>query len=408
MKRARQSALLYGSELVLLLSGFVASLLVTRLLGPQQYGIYSFVLGFVAFIGLFYEFGLHTTSARLLATTESDQKQRQYIGSFMVLTFGLGCLLAATLLTVAGLKIGIKPEYQAALLFAAPLTVMVPFGFYFENVSQGTNRVSILSAYNSLINVFYLVFIVALQLAHRVTVTAALGGYFSALTISCLIAFVMLRPAGGTFRTDLPAILDLNKRYGIKVFFGRVATVATYNLDKIFLAIFSTPAAVGYYSLAYATAQPLSLLSRSVSFSMFRDFATSPTIPPRVLRFNLLWLVATTTLLTVGGYLLLVPIFTSAYAPAKTLVPVLALAVAFQGLYEPYNKFLVARGEGDRIRRITLSTAAVNLLVNLIFIYYYGAIGAAFASLFSMVVTFALYYIEYHKYISPAIHHPSS
>lgn len=395
----RQSLGLYASELIFLGSGFFASLIVTRFLGPERYGIYSYTLGAIAFVAIFFEFGLHTTSARLLATCENKEVQRRYIGIFALITFCLGVGMAIFLILVTYYNIGIPAQYRSALLWAAPFTIAVPFGFYFENVCQGTNQIRVLSFYNASVNVFFLTCILGLIFMHKLNFYPALGSYFLSLTISTVIILFLLKPTKPNFKKDWEIISNTNKTYGRKIFFGRVATVATYNLDKILIALFANATSVGLYSLAYAISQPLSLLSRSISFSMFRDFATNPSIPPKMLRLNFLWVTVTTTIIVIIGNLLITPLFSSAFSPAKRLLPLLAIAVAFQALYEPFNKFLTARGEGAAIQRITFKSAGLNLVVNVVLIYYYGAIGAAIASLFSMAFTYFLYQQEYQLLI---------
>lgn len=70
-KTARQTGILYGSKILGMALGFVTTIIVTRSLGPTQYGVLVFILSVITFSSLFFEFGFFSAGARLLAISRS-------------------------------------------------------------------------------------------------------------------------------------------------------------------------------------------------------------------------------------------------------------------------------------------------------------------------------------------------
>jgi len=61
--------------------------------------------------------------------------------------------------------------------------------------------------------------------------------------------------------------------------------------------------------------------------------------------------------------------------------------------------FLGAKGKGKWMRNISMTQSIFNIVGNLIFIYYWGAMGAAIASAIATFIAYSGHKYYYQKYL---------
>jgi O-antigen/teichoic acid export membrane protein len=88
-KPAKQTSMLYGSQIIVLFLGIFTGVINTRSLGPIDYGILAFIVALIAFVSLFFEFGFFSAGARLLALANTEKEERSIIGGLLVITIGI-------------------------------------------------------------------------------------------------------------------------------------------------------------------------------------------------------------------------------------------------------------------------------------------------------------------------------
>ena len=77
------------------------------------------------------------------------------------------------------------------------------------------------------------------------------------------------------------------------------------------------------------------------------------------------------------------------YAPSANTLTLLAISQAFAALTIPCAGLLVATGRGSTFGLINFVAVLVNMSLNLVLIPWYGALGAALASLVSVFLMFS-------------------
>jgi O-antigen/teichoic acid export membrane protein len=143
---------------------------------------------------------------------------------------------------------------------------------------------------------------------------------------------------------------------------------------------------------------PIAGLSRSLAASMFRDFAEALVIPRKVIYYNAVWLGTCVILLNIFGGIIIGFLFSKEFLPAVQLILPLSIAIFFQGMYQPYNLFLVLKIKGKEWRNIAIICATQNVLLNIILIAHFGIFGASFALLGSMLTWYLSFIFEYNYY----------
>jgi O-antigen/teichoic acid export membrane protein len=173
----------------------------------------------------------------------------------------------------------------------------------------------------------------------------------------------------------------------------------------MFIARFVNTTSVGFYALATTLVSPISKLSNAMSISLFKGFTNLKRIDKRVIWFNLIWVTVCVAILTIGGKFIVVTLFSEKFLPVVPLILPLAIAGFFQGLYTPLNMFLSAHRKGKELRFTSFVEAGFNLVGNFIFIYYWGAMGAAIASAIAKAIEFVLNFYFYKKCIKETALH---
>ncbi|MCD6573136.1 MAG: polysaccharide biosynthesis C-terminal domain-containing protein, partial [Thermoplasmata archaeon] len=288
-------------------------------------------------------------------------------------------------------NIGWILRYTSFMLIALPFTFLIP------QVGRGMNKIERMSLFNVIPKVVYL--LGALMLLKIIQIEPfhfILLNVFSTI-IGILVIMHSFHPLFNNIRENLKEIWKKNKEYGFHLYLGQIADQSTYQLDRIFITYFVDTTQLGFYSLAMTITAPMVGLSQALSMSLFKGFVDMERIPKKVIYYNFLWLAACVVGLTIFGRFIVVLLFTEKFLPVVPLIFPLALASFFQGMYQPYNMFLGAKGKGKWMRNISMTQSIFNIVGNLIFIYYWGAMGAAIASAIATFIAYSSHKYYYHK-----------
>jgi O-antigen/teichoic acid export membrane protein len=202
-----------------------------------------------------------------------------------------------------------------------------------------------------------------------------------------------LRAAGGVLR---PAIT-----IGGSLAMG----LLNYNFDSVLLGFLRGPKIVGWYNAAYK----LQLVGISVALSYFaglfpvlsRTYAANREEFRQVVRGTVeLWLGSVVPLVVVGTFLatpiirfLFGPAYDSSAAPFRILVWSAALVV----LRWVYMDSLRATGHQNLDLRCAITSAALNVGLNILLIPRFGMLGAASATVFADLVWFVMSYHYFRR-----------
>jgi O-antigen/teichoic acid export membrane protein len=145
---------------------------------------------------------------------------------------------------------------------------------------------------------------------------------------------------------------------------------------------------------------PISLMSRSLATSVFKDFTTYERIPLKLNFVNFLWLVGAGMVLVLLSDFLIVKIFTGKYLDALTVVPLLTLATIFTGLNQLYHGFLMAHRQGQYVRNMSIASSSVNVIGNVVLIQEFGLKGAALSAVLTYVLNYVMNLYYYQKTVN--------
>ncbi len=396
-KAAKQTGILYGSQILVMALGLIIALIVTRVLGPEKYGVLTFILAVLLFISVFFEFGFFSAGARLLAVSKDKKKDQELIGALILITLGISLSFFLILFIFSFFIDSIFHTSAGNILRSISiLAAIIPFQYMLQQICQGANEIKKMAVANIIPKILYLAGLLIVICFLKLDISIALVLNLTGIIVAVILIVHSLKPKFNNLKENFKTIWKETKEYGKHVYFGRIASMGTYNSDKMLISYFANTTSVGFYSLAVTLTRPMLLLSDSLSTTLFRKFAHAERIPKKVIYSNFLWLLCCCLGLVLLGKYIVVILFSENFIKAVPILIILAFANFFRGMAQPYNRFLNAKGWGKAVKRAAFVLAGSNLVGNLALIPFYGAIGAAYASLFALVINYCIY-VHYYR-----------
>ncbi len=399
---ARQVFSLFGSQLFFLVGGLLTNVLNTRFLDPTSYGRFTFAFALADYVILFADFGFYSSGARVLAQGNRSSAERRELTGALILIGALLSLLAGMVIfgvsffTASLLKSDIGPSLRTfSVLFG-----LLGLQMLVEAICRGENRIGSLSLFRVGSKGLTVVLIAVFVAFHSYGfVTAVVLSLVCNLAAALLLLFTV-RPLfsglGRSFRTLMSDV----RTYGWNAYMGNIANTASAKTDTMLISAFADPASVGYYTLGNLLTFPMATFSRSLSTTLFKDFATRDRIPRAVIQVNILWLAfCAAALIGLRGFLVHL-LFGGRYDAVIPLVLPLALTAVFAGMAQPYNMFMGAKGMGAYLRNTAFVMAVLNLSLNVALIPRYKALGACYATLVALAVNYGLHLFYYRKTVA--------
>lgn len=378
--------------------GLVIGIIQAKWMEPKELGRFTFCLTIIVLGGLFFEFGIFSAGSRVLALAGSRNDERRALGALVLMAAGLGSVFAIFVAAAAApIAFFFDKDVKWLLLAAAAFAFFQPFQWLVEQSCQGLNQIRRLSVFQLITSLFYLLILLLLALAHRLTAGTALIAYLSGIGLGAVWALTGLKPTFKDVPDNVRRVLREARGYGVNVYLARITGQISSRFDNLIIAYFvSDLAPLGLYTLAQKLASPISTISRSIAITRFRAFARLDRVPKRIARWNALVLIGLSTGLVVFGPFALRLLFPGYSEAAPLLVPFAAISL-FVGLFQPYNMFLASHGRGAELRNIAVMVTVASVAGLILILPLYGVKGAAWTGAAAMALDYLLHLYYYRK-----------
>lgn len=399
-KTAKQTIALYSAQIGAMLFGVLFTIVNTRLLTKFEFGTLNFYIQILTFVALIFEFGYFAAGSRLIALEKDFNRERELIGTLYILGTIISLAYIFVLLIISFFVDDLfKSNVKLLILIGLIPSLAFPFQFLIQLIFQGSNEVLKLSLYTLLPRLLYFVFIGIAYLLNYFSLITTSFLYVFSFFIATIVTIILSKPSLKNFKINLKEIIKETKKYGFKVYIGRVTGMMGYQSNVLLIQFFAKEIEVANYSLINFFTTPISIFSRSLCTSLFKGFAYQDKIPSRVFKINFIWLISTSIIyLLIGGFVLEI-LFSKKYSEAIPLILPMVIANFFMGAFQPYNYFLAVKGKGDQLLKIATSFSIYTIILNLILIPKYYAMGAALANLISILINFIFHFFYYWKTI---------
>ncbi len=376
----RRTLGVFGTNVLVLAIGYVASVLMARFLGADGRGLVAVIqTGTSVLAGIA---GMGTQHAATYYASRRPRRRAQVLGNGLVTT---GVLLvvssAAGLVLMGKLQQWVAPHYDARIWLLAALLVPT---FYLDVLIM--NLMSAQSAF-ALKN--------RLSIAGRITTavaTVAIVGWLGWGVAGALLATAptLLIPSFGGLRVLARNGIALSRpvqaaslRYGMRIQVGAMLNILNARFDLLVLSAFAPLSAVGSYAIAQIVAELVLLFPNSMGYVLRAQVASGSrreSFSGAALRLNgSLVLCCLLGVAVVGPPMILFgfgPGYHSALVPFLILLPGMWFLAA-GGLTEDA---LAGRGRPGLSSLLAAGEVVITIGLDLLLIPAHGADGAAIAS----------------------------
>jgi O-antigen/teichoic acid export membrane protein len=277
---------------------------------------------------------------------------------------------------------------------------------YFETLYQADNRITELSKTRLYPKIgFFFTALIIYFLLEKTTINKhGLVWLFYLLTLGFvyLNSLKRINLSFKNLKTNISEIWEYNKSFGFDVYIGSVLAVGFASLSGVIISYFGNDnTGVGFYSLAFTFASPLTLIPNVIATTHYKEFAQQNNIPKKLTHIT----IALTLSALVVLWIIVGPFINIFYAPSFHPVIklnfIVSIGMALHGLADYYNRFLGAHGKGKILRNSSIIIGISLLVANVVLIPIWGATGAAFARLiggaiylFNMLFSYRLNYYK--------------
>lgn len=397
----------YGVKLI----GFLLIPLYTRYLSPSDYGVIALVAMYSQVMFVVMNLGQGFSLFRFYYDKDSDEARERVVAAalWIVLLFALplGAIPLLFSRPLAATILGSPDLWYLMWIGTATVLckVLLRMPFSLMRAGDQAHRYATWSVVrNGLTTFLALALVAGIHLgATGVVLSQFLGDFIMCLLLTG-VTFRMLR-AGfhwGDIRKQL--------LFGLPLIPAGAAAFALDLLDRWFLKHYSSVGEVGIYSLGYRFGEILSfaVTAFQLSWPQFvfanRKSENAPEIYAQMTTYwvallFLLWLG-----LSVAAPELLRLMATPSYYSAASVVPVIGLAMALDGLTFTVNIGVLFSKKPYLRMAAVVAAAIVNIALNFLLIPRYGMMGAAWATMIGFFVQLCValtlslreYHIPYH------------
>lgn len=383
--------LTFGSSLGIQALNIVSGVLLARTLGPEGRGGLAAAILLPALLAAVGSLGLSEAATYYVA--RRTLSLGTVIGTVVVLTVGLSIVLV-------GLGVALIPlflsNYDAALIRDALLFLSyIPlylFTFHFTGILNGLQHFGRSNVLRCLVIILTVVSLVALALAHELTVRSAVFVYIASNAITAVVAWLLVsraEPSRLSFDRRLSRNLVL---YGLKTHTSAVSALVNERIDQLAISLLLGPAKLGLYVIAVTLTSAITLIGSSVGMvalpviAHMKEEASRRDAGRNFVTLTLILGATVSAVTMVFTPQLIHLFFGDAFAGATTAARVLLVAAVFFSVNRVVGNILKAVNRPLDAGLAEIIAMAVTVAGLAVLLPTFGITGAAIASLLAYVV----------------------
>jgi len=390
------------TQLVIALKGSIILPIITKLLGPENYGIWAQLIVTLSLVTPIAILGLPYTLVRFLAAEKNRKEIQDGIWSVLTIIFGLTLIISLILIifsTPISQFLGGGKFLVKILAFAVILECLNEVFFNVFRAFQEMGMYSFFMIFQTLGEVGLVI--------GTVLFGRGLSGAILSLLIIRIINFlimggVIIRKIG----IKLPEFLRIKEylRFGLPTIPGNISLWVVHSSDRYLINYFLGTLFVGYYVPAYVIGSstiffvmPLIFVLPAILSKFYDENRINEvkTYLKYSLKYFLMIAIPSVFGLSILSKQLLTIFSTSEIAQRSFyIVPFVALSILLFGIYTITAQIITLKKKTQITGIIWMAAAFLNLGLNFIFIPKFGIFGAAITTLltYALVLITTCYY----------------
>lgn len=392
------------------LVNLLVGILLARYLGPEDYGLYSFLIWFLYFLVLFANLGLGHMVIRFIAEAigqHNIDRVKEVIGLSFWLRFLATVLVILIIIAPVGYWAGVfgYPGKEELFIILAVGVLPHVLGFLFKSMFGGFQKYEY-GAYFTLatnpLRAVGIIIVCVMGLGVKEILFASVASWVLGVFIG-LFLLRRLIPLHALLKR--PRINPETKRALKYATIMIGITAVNYFMHEraeiLFLGIFDPGEAVGFYTVAYLVAGSTIGLVLSVFSAVLIPAVSEQVGRGNMERVKNIYITSARYLMTlgfplaIGGIVLSGPIidvvYGVEYAPVVPILQILFIPFALLGIADAATSIILGINRPSFVLKVGIGLVILSLGLEWWLISAYGAIGAAIGSSVSRIIAPILY-----------------
>ncbi len=400
-KVLKNSLILLIGNLLFRVGGYINRLLMSRMLGPEGYGLYGLTLPFQGIFQILSAGGLPPAISKYVA--EYNAQDEKALTRQVILTATKFMVLMAILLSIILL---FSSDFIANNIFHKPLVVwplravslITPFSVVvgaMRGAFQGVYK-NEYTVYNRLAEqIATIVFACVFVYCGLYAMGAVLGSAFGFIVSAITAVFLYKKYISPLFKSEDSLNLSLKEelkllwmliKFAVPVAITALSEMAIYDVGTLVIGILMLSTDVGYYNAADPISRIPLVISLSVSTVLLPATAEAYALKNQkllqeyvvdCLRYSILTVLPLCVLISVFSTPIIELLFGSAYISGSGVLSILVIGMSFYSIYMISSSILQGTGNPRLPMYILLLGTLLNIVLNASFVYVNGIIGAA-------------------------------
>jgi O-antigen/teichoic acid export membrane protein len=397
------SLIILGARVVSRVVSLVAVVILANALGDSGYGRYTTLIAYLALVSVIADLGFNP-----LYTREAARNRKElgaYLGTLLVLKF----VLAAAAAVVLAIALSLGAGLSSLIVPGAALLIATTYANQLRNTFYAVGRAEF-----DAIAIIAEIAIQAGLIVFGARRHAGVGFFVWAYTASFLFTIVYSLVVIRVFdlgRVRLGFDIGLVRRWiplALPFAFTSFLTNLYFRADVPILQHFRSFAEVGWYTFAYKPFEALQFVPLAIQAVVYPLLGVYYVTDPARLKvayerfFKVLVLLGWP--LTVGTFVLVHPIIrlfnpSGAFAASEPALRILSIAIVFLFANSAFYAMLNATNRQGLNAWATGLAAAVNIVLNLILIPFYGYLAASATTVVTeaALCTFGWWFVQRHR-----------
>jgi O-antigen/teichoic acid export membrane protein len=394
-KLAKDAFFTLSTSIINTAMGFITSIIISRLLGPEQQGTLKIILMLPTLLYTFLNLGLES-AVMYYGSREKNCKTISRVTNKFSLVFFAVAMIVGTAAIFLGSQV--FDYYKGiAFVYLASILLMAPANFYIAMQSallRSENDFVRYNIFNTIKQVTYVIGILFVFLYRSIWVV--IGANYLMIFVGVLLCRF------GMHHKDTDATRPYGRdllKYGMKSYVSSVINFFNYRFDIVLLTPQVSKAQVGIYSVAQTLSEMIWMIPNSVSQVLLPRISAMNVAEKRAAALRVCRYVASIMIVVVAIGFVVTPVVLPLLYGTKYLGSILPFRILLIGtFFMTYNRILgnaiAAHGRPEKNISSNIVGSAANVILNIFLIPRYGIIGAAIAGSISYSLSgFASMYI---------------
>jgi O-antigen/teichoic acid export membrane protein len=408
---------LFSEHILRMFSTFLVGILIARYLGPEKFGIFNYVLAFVAIFQVIAKLGLDEIVVRDLV--KEPTKTEIYLGTSFWLKLSGGILTFIVILIISHFT---ADNFQTFLFIN-----IIAAGIIFQSfeVIEFYYHATVQAKYITLIRIIHSILSsiikIALILFKAELIWFVLVTLFDTILLAMFSWLIYKSQKLPNFLRYFK--LDLAKRLltdSFPLLLGSIAVMIYMRIDQVMIKNMLGDRDLGLYSAAVKIVEVWYIIPMVITRSLFPAIVNAKRMNEELyykrlqqLLFFLIWLaIPLVLLLTILAKHIVLFLYGESFAEASKILSISIWGLLFTFIGVGTSQWLIAENLQNFSFYRTLYGAITNILLNFILIPTFGIVGASIAAVvsYSIAAYFSLFFnkktLKIFKITSTAFFYP--